>query len=73
LHLLHVDWGVSAPHDPQMKRWVDMMAHHGDVPIITYLHVFFQWLRDQLVMIEDYAYARTKFHGDPDLELLEGS
>jgi hypothetical protein len=40
-HLQHVDWGVSAPHDPQMKRWLDMMAHHGDVPTITYGPIFF--------------------------------
>jgi hypothetical protein len=72
-HLQHVDWGVLAPHDPQMKRWVELMAHHGGVPTVTYGHVFFQWLRDQLVMIEDYAYVETDFHGNPDLALPKGS
>jgi hypothetical protein len=48
LHLQHVDWGVPAPQDPQMKRWVDLMARHGGVPTVTYGLVFFQWLRDQL-------------------------
>ena len=30
---------------------------------------FFQWLRDQLIMVEDYAYADTKFNGGPELPL----
>ena len=30
---------------------------------------FFQWLRDQLLMVEDYAYAGTDFSDDPDLSL----
>ena len=30
---------------------------------------FFRWLRDQMVMVEDYAYAGTDFTGDPDLPL----
>jgi hypothetical protein len=73
LCLQHVEWGIPTPQDPQMKRWVDLMARHGGVPTITYGPAFFQWLRDQLVMIEDYAYVRTDFHGDPDLALPEGS
>jgi len=55
-----------------MKRWVELMAHHGGVPTITYGPLFFQGLRDQLVMIEDYAYVGTNFYGDPDLALLKG-
>jgi hypothetical protein len=49
------------------------MARHSGIPIIKYGDVFFQWLRNQLIMVEDYAYARTDFHGDPNLALLEGS
>ena len=30
---------------------------------------FFRWLRDQILMVEDYAYAGTDFRGDPDLSL----
>ena len=30
---------------------------------------FFRWLRDQILMVEDYAYAGTNFTGDPDLPL----
>ena len=28
---------------------------------------FFRWLRDQILMVEDYAYAGTDFTRDPDL------
>ena len=33
---------------------------------------FFRWLRDQMLMVEDYAYAGTDFTGDPDLPLPPG-
>ena len=33
---------------------------------------FFQWLRDQILMVEDYAYVGTDFNGDPDLLLPPG-
>jgi hypothetical protein len=68
-----VDWGVPAPQDPHMKRWVDLMARHGGVPTVTYGPIFFWWLRDQLVMVEDYSYVGTDFRDDPDLALPEGS
>jgi hypothetical protein len=68
-----VEWGIPAPQDPQMKIWVDLMARHGGVPIVKYDQAFFQWLRDQLIMVEDYAYVGTDFRGDPDLALPEGS
>jgi Fe-S oxidoreductase len=56
-----------------MKRWVVLMAQHGGMPIIKDNEDFFQWLRDKLIMVEDYAYVETDFHGDPDLALPEGS
>jgi hypothetical protein len=56
-----------------MKRWVDLMARHGGIPIIKYDDVLFQWLRNKLIMVEDYAYVGTEFLGDPDLTLPEGS
>jgi hypothetical protein len=73
LCLKNVDWGVLAPQDPRMRRWVDLMAHHGGGPAITYGPTFSQWSRDQLIMIKDYTYAGVDFHGDPDLALPEGS
>ena len=33
---------------------------------------FFRWLWDQILMVEDYAYAGTDFTGDPDLPLPPG-
>ena len=33
---------------------------------------FFRWLKDQLPMVEDYAYVGTDFSGDPDLPLPLG-
>ena len=33
---------------------------------------FFQWLNDQILMIEYYAYAGTDFKGDLDLPLPPG-
>jgi hypothetical protein len=68
-----VEWGIPSPQDPQMKRWVYLMALHGGVPIFKCDNVFFQWLRNQLIMVEDYAYVRKNFRGDPDLSLPEGS
>jgi hypothetical protein len=70
---LQVEWGIPTPQDPWMKIWVDLMARHGGVPIVKYDEVFFQWLRNQLIMVEDYAYAGMDFRGDPDLALPEGS
>ena len=34
---------------------------------------FFCQLRDQILMIEDYAYAGKDFRGDPDLPLPPGA
>jgi hypothetical protein len=72
LHL-QVEWGIPSPQDPQMKIWVDLMVCHGGVPIVKYDEVFFQWLRNQLIMVEDYSYVETDFLGDPKLSLPEGS
>ena len=33
---------------------------------------FFRWLRDQILMVEDYAYVGTDFSRDPDLLLPPG-
>jgi hypothetical protein len=69
---LWVEWGILAPQYPHMKIWVKLMARHCVVPIVKHDKVFFQWMRNQLIMVEEYAYAWTKFHGDLDLSLPEG-
>jgi hypothetical protein len=71
--LLQVEWGIPTPQDPRMKRWVDLMARHGGGHMVRYNDVFFQWLRTQMLMVDDYAYAWLYFHGDPDLALPKGS
>jgi hypothetical protein len=70
---LQVEWGIPTPQDPQMKRWVDLVARHDGVPIVKYDDVFFQWLRNHLIMVEEYVYVGTYFHGDIELSLHEGS
>ena len=56
--------------DPRTQRWVWIVARtrvgRGKV---KFGDPFFQWLRYQLLMVKDYAYASTKFNGDPDLPL----
>jgi hypothetical protein len=49
------------------------MERYCGVPTITYGPTFFQRLRDQLIMIEDYAYDGADFYGDLDLALPEGA
>ena len=48
------------------------MAQHVADPIVKYNDVFFDWLRSQLMMVDDYAYTGFDFRGDPDLVLPEG-
>ena len=31
--------------------------------------LFFRWIQDQILMVEDYAYVDTDFTEDPDLPL----
>ena len=58
---LQVEWGIPSPQDPRMKRWVDLMARHAVDPIVRYNDVFFDWLRDQMLMVDDYAYVGLDF------------
>ena len=60
------------PQEPRMKRWVDMMAHHGGSLIDSYDEKLFKWFKKQLIMIEDYAYTWMDFQGDPNLVHPEG-
>ena len=36
---------------------------------VNFGDLFFRWLRDQILMVEDYAYAGIDFNGDLDLPL----
>jgi hypothetical protein len=52
-----------------MKRWVDLMTHHGGGPIVCYDDNFFKWMKKQLIMVEEYAYEGMDFQGDIDMIL----
>ena len=39
---------------------------------VKFVDSFFRWLRDQMLMVEDYAYAGIDFTGDPDPPLPLG-
>ena len=59
--------------DPRMLIWVYVMARHdGGGSKVIYRSVFFRWLRNQLLMIEDYAYEGENFHEVPKLPFPEG-
>ena len=53
-----------------MLWWVEIMACTGvGEAKVKFEALFFRLLSDQILMIEDYAYAWTDFRGDPDLPL----
>ena len=59
--------------DPRMVRLVLVMAlHGGGGSKVTYGSVFFHWLRNQLLNIEDYAYEGEYFLHDLELPLQNG-
>ena len=42
--------------DPRMQRWVWIMAHtRAGRGLMNFDDPFFRWLRDQILMVEDYA------------------
>jgi len=52
-----------------MRRWVDIMARHGGGNVYTFPPAFFSWIRSQMEMVDNYAYAGTDFRNDPDMVL----
>ena len=56
-----------------MLRWVQVMARTGvGRGRVRFGDAFLRWLLDQMLIVEDYAYAGTDFTGDPDLPLPPG-
>jgi hypothetical protein len=49
------------------------MARHVTSPIVKYNDVLFDWLRTQMLMVNNYSYDSVEFRGDPDLVLPKGS
>ena len=61
------------PEDPRMLAWVTAIPHlGGGGPKLNYRSGFFRWLRNQLLMVEDYAYEAAGFRDDSELSLPEG-
>ena len=58
------------PKDPMMIAWVTTMPLlGGGGPKVSYGYSFFHWLRNQLLMVEHYAYEGADFRDDPELAL----
>ena len=56
--------------DARMQRWVWIMAYAGvGRGKVKFGDLFFRWLRDQILMVEDYAYVGTDFSSGLDLPL----
>ena len=60
--------------EPPMLRWVDIMdCTGGGRAKVKFKVSFFHWFHDQILMIEDCAYAGTDFRDNPDLPLPPGA
>ena len=56
-----------------MLRWVQVIACIGaGRGRVKFGDAFFRWMQDQMLMVEDYAYAGTDFTIDPTLLLPLG-
>ena len=61
------------PKDPRiLSRVTTMPCLGGGGPKVSYGSGFFHWLRNQLLMVEDYAYEGADFRDDAELALPEG-
>ena len=61
------------PEDLRMLARVTSMPCLGvGGPKVTYSSGFFHWLRNHLLMVEDYAYEGENFRNDPELILIKG-
>ena len=61
------------PVDLRMLTWVTVMPLlEGGGPKVTYSSGFFCWLRNQLLMVEDYAYEGENFRNDLELVFPKG-
>ena len=59
--------------DPRMLAWVTAMPRFGGGgPKVTYGSRLFCWLRNQLLMVEYYAYEGAYFQNDMELVLPQG-
>jgi len=55
-----------------MERWTSLSLRLGPDSEFRFTGDFFTWMRHQLIMIEDFPYARVYLWGNMDLVLPEG-
>ena len=63
---------VEGERPSHAKVGLDHGLHRVGRGKVNFGNPFFRWLRDQILMVEDYAYVSTNFSGDPDLLLPHG-
>lgn len=60
------------PQEPWITRWAMLMPRGGSGQHMSWRLEFFEWLDHQLIVVQDWPYAKTNFRGDPDLLLPPG-
>ena len=63
---------MPPPRELVMDRWVALMLRARGGQKMSWRLEFFDWLRRQLIFMEDWPYSGIDFTGDPDLPLPEG-
>ena len=66
----YVSLGLPPLIEPQMQRWVDLMARHAGQPQVSFSDAFIEWFNHQQMVYAEYPYAGMDFQDDPDLVLL---
>ena len=59
---------------PKMERCTSLSPQLGNDPSgFTFTIGFFAWWKRQVLIVEDYPYAKVDFRGNADLVLPEGA
>ena len=58
--------------DPTMLKWSGLPIRLGGGHQPHFSEDFFSRLDQDILVVDDYGYARIDFHNDPDLVLPEG-
>ena len=68
-------WAVVpsfSARDPAMLKWSGLLMRLGGRHQPHFSEDFFSRLDQELLVVDDYRYARIDFHNDPDLVLPKG-
>lgn len=63
---------LMMPRDPWMARRSRLMPRITGGQHMSYRPAFFSWLRQQLIVVDDWPFSGTDFHGDPNMPLPDG-